>query len=359
MALATDDRRSASGETGQECLPDFRNVGVILRILVLAESARLIALLAYSPDGRGLLAALTSSDLPFEGGLLAVALSLFVCGPALRRLSYRSGVFGVLTCCAVVAGGLELAFGALLGHWAIFQSLRAAVVGVVLAAAILGYFDWRQRKLSPALVEARLMALQARIRPHFLFNSLNAAVSVVREDPRLAERVLLDMCDLFRALIADGRSLVPVEDEIRLARSYLEIEALRLGDRLVVRWDVEELPANVLVPVLLLQPLLENAVYHGIELRPEGGVISVRIFSRGGMLLIEVRNPLRVGVAVPAGNRMALANIGERLALHFDAEAQLRTATKGEEFVVTVSIPRMARVQEAREKRISREGREA
>lgn len=347
MAIDVGGGRSANPQdAGRPRLPDFRNLGVIFRILVLGESARLIALLAYGSSWEALLAHLTASDLPFEIGFLAVTLCLFVCGPLLDRFSYLVGVLAVIGGSAAVAGGLELTFGVLFGRWPVFEFVQAVVISASLAAAILGYFNWRQRVLSPALVEARLMALQARIRPHFLFNSLNAAVSVVREDPRLAERVLLDMCDLFRALIADSRSLVPVENEIQLARSYLEIESLRLGDRLEVRWDLEEVPSKVLVPVLLLQPLLENAVYHGIELRPEGGVISVRISTRGGILQIEVRNPLRAGVPVPAGNRMALANIRERLALHFDAEALLRTSIKDEEFVVSVTIPTVARVRE-------------
>ena len=132
--------------------------------------------------------------------------------------------------------------------------------------------------LSPAIAEARLQALQARIRPHFLFNSINAVLSLVRSEPQRAEDALQDMADLFRVLMRDNRDLAPLADEVELCRQYLELEQLRLGERLHVDWNVKSMPGDALVPPLVLQPLLENAVYHGIEPSSEPGKVSINIF---------------------------------------------------------------------------------
>jgi len=125
-------------------------------------------------------------------------------------------------------------------------------------AVTLAYFDLRARALSPAIAEARIQALQARIRPHFLYNSINAVLSLIRSEPRRAERALEDLADLFRVLMADNRTLAPIANEVELARKYLELELLRLGDRLKVTWRTDTMPGDALVPPLVLQPLVEN-----------------------------------------------------------------------------------------------------
>ncbi|MCK0511271.1 sensor histidine kinase [Aromatoleum buckelii] len=329
-----------AGSGNSVTLPDFRNLGVMLRILVIAEFASSVALVAHAPEGFAVLLHITESGLLFESSLLLVVLLLFLLSPSLGRLPYRRGVWAVAGVAAAVSGALDLGVRAWVGGAPTGGAVKAAVFAAMLAGLLLAYFNWRQRVLSPALPEARLMALQSRIRPHFLFNSLNTAVSLVRRDARLAEQVLLDMSDLFRVLLAEPRSLVPLAEEIRLARSYLKIEQLRLGERLHVTWDCEGAPQGVPVPVLLLQPLLENAVRHGVEPSENGGEIRVRIGGRGRVLDIEVQNTITDSTSgTPAGNRIALANIAERLALHFDAEAQLRTWQQEDSFIVRVQLP--------------------
>jgi two-component system sensor histidine kinase AlgZ len=204
---------------------------------------------------------------------------------------------------------------------------------------VLSYFDWRHQRLSPALGEARLAALEARIRPHFLFNSINTVVALVRDSPALAERILLDLSDLFRALLGAERGLVPWQRELAMARAYGEIEAIRLGERLRLHWDVETVPDGARVPLLVLQPLLENALRHGVEPEPEGGEVWVRAARRGRQVVIEVGNSLGPHAGGTGGNGMALANIGERLDLHFDAEARLSTEERAGEFVARVELP--------------------
>jgi two-component system sensor histidine kinase AlgZ len=216
---------------------------------------------------------------------------------------------------------------------------RLWIITLGLAILLLVYFDLRGRALSPALSEARLQALQARIRPHFLFNSINAVLSLVRKDPQRAERALEDMADLFRVLMADNRDLTPLSREVDLCREYLNIEQLRLGERLKIDWHIDKMPGDALIPPLVLQPLLENAVYHGIEPRLEPGVVSINIYLARDQVHAVLRNPYERKGNHHAGNKMAIANIRERLALHFDAEASLDARVRDSTYEVHIAIP--------------------
>jgi len=222
--------------------------------------------------------------------------------------------------------------GAVLFAWLVW--------GLVASVLMLAYFHLRARALSPAIAEARLQALQARIRPHFLFNSINAVLSLVRKEPARAETALQDMADLFRVLMRDNRDLTPLADEVELCRQYLELEQLRLGERLTVDWNLKSMPGDALVPPLVLQPLLENAVYHGIEPSSEPGVVSVNVFLTRGVVHAILRNPYRKeGGRHHSGNKMALGNVRERLALHFDAEASLESRVTKDGYEVHIRLP--------------------
>jgi two-component system sensor histidine kinase AlgZ len=204
---------------------------------------------------------------------------------------------------------------------------------------VLGYFHLWHRALTPAIAEARLQALQARIRPHFLFNSINAVLSIVRSDPKRAETALEDMADLFRVLMADNRDLVPLAQELALCRQYLALEKLRLDERLTIIWKIDNIPPDALIPPLVLQPLLENAVYHGIEPMPEGGAITINIYSSHKEVHLILSNPYAAQGSHHNGNKMALNNIRERLALHFDVEASLTSKTSADSYEVHIVIP--------------------
>jgi len=162
----------------------------------------------------------------------------------------------------------------------------------------------------------------------------------VRSEPKRAEVALEDLADLFRVLMRDNRELAPLADEVQLCRQYLDLEKLRLGERLIVDWHLKSMPGDALVPPLVLQPILENAVYHGIEPSSGPGVVSINIFMRGGDVHIIVRNPYRVaGGRHHAGNKMALANVRERLALHFDVQASLKSQVKADAYEVHIRVP--------------------
>ena len=245
---------------------------------------------------------------------------------AIRLLPARWGQSAVVLL-AVLTALLQVDFWQFMGledgGWQV--GARAVVLAALAAGGMLFYFEMRARMFSPALAEARLQALTARIRPHFLFNSLNAVLSLIRSEPRRAEVALEELADLFRALMRDHRDLLPLADEIALCRQYLDLEKLRLGDRLNVVWEIEAVPADVDVPPLVLQPLLENAVYHGIEPSGEPGTIRIGFARKGNELRVWLANPCAGNGEAVKGNRMALANIRERLALYYDLEARLET----------------------------------
>lgn len=181
------------------------------------------------------------------------------------------------------------------------------------------------------------MALTARIRPHFLFNSLNAVLGVVRRDPKRAEAALEELAELFRAAMKENKELVSLSGEIALARQYLDLERLRLGERLQVIWEIESFPPDTLLPPLMLQPLLENAVYHGIEPAQEPGAIRIHLSVQDERIRLLLSNPCAANVS--HGNQMALANIRERLMLFYDLEARLDTRTHDGFYEVLIELP--------------------
>jgi two-component system, LytTR family, sensor histidine kinase AlgZ len=234
----------------------------------------------------------------------------------------------------------------LFGQWLMvgIQVDYSAVGTHLLLAGIFGgivlrYFYIQQQLLmqEEAELNARIQALQSRIRPHFLFNCMNSIVSLIGSDPDKAERVVEDLADLFRAsLAAPGQ--VPIEQELNLCRQYIRIEKLRLGERLKLNWCIGEYPENCTIPSLLLQPIIENAIYHGIQPRSEGGTVEISVKARDNRLMIVVRNPLPQRTAKP-GNRMAMSNIRNRLAAHYGDRASINAEADGENFVTEIRYP--------------------
>jgi two-component system sensor histidine kinase AlgZ len=201
------------------------------------------------------------------------------------------------------------------------------------------YMELRARAYSPAIDEAKFQALQSRIRPHFLFNSLNAVLAVIREDPLRAERMLESVAELFRAVMGDVKRLVPLEQELELCRRYVEIEQTRLGERLQIAWNVGAVHPRVRVPQLLLQPIIENAVRYGAERLAGTCDIEVRVRQQGFKLEVFVSNPIAREPVQREGNQIGLNNIRGRLALIYDLEASLETRVRRERFELTLTIP--------------------
>ena len=270
--------------------------------------------------------------------LLIELMVLFAAAAWLARLPYWSGCLIVIVAVTIVAG-IYHASVRRLGGEAMPSLGRTLVLAALASGFLLAYFRLHTKAFSPALAEARLQALQARIRPHFLFNSLNAVLALIRRDPKRAERALEDLADLFRTLMADARQFVRLADEIALLERYADIEQLRLGERLRVSWELDAAPSDALLPPMVLQPLLENAVYHGVEPGTGVGDVLVRIERRGERVHAVIENPHLEQGGQRSGNRMALENIRERLALFFDAEARLETKIANGRYRVEIEIP--------------------
>lgn len=225
--------------------------------------------------------------------------------------------------------------------------LRTFAIAFIVGSLTLRYFhvagEWRHSVELEA--QARIRALQARIRPHFLFNSMNTIASLTRTDPQRAEAAVEDLADLFRANLRDARGHIPLKDELEIARIYQRIEQLRLGERLKVDWQVEPLPMQALVPCLLIQPLLENAVYHGIEPQPDGGTVRIVGEFDGEYIKLAVSNPVITDTALHGhtkkhdGNGIALDNIRQRLELAWPNQAQVELYQDDNTYRVELYFP--------------------
>ena len=237
----------------------------------------------------------------------------------------------------VLSGG-EKKFDA----WALLDNLT---ISAVLAGIALRYFYLAQelRQRQRAELEARIQALQSRIRPHFLFNSMNSIASLIGSDAKAAESAIEDLATLFRATLSQMSTEVSLDDELDVCRRYLRIEQLRLGARLELDWQIDTLPIKLPIPSLSLQPLLENAIYHGIQVLPQGGCISVRGEYRDGEIVIEVRNPVPAINLVKGteqkGNRMALDNIARRLQALYGEGAGVSSEQREGEYIARLHYP--------------------
>jgi len=218
---------------------------------------------------------------------------------------------------------------------------RIVVVAAVVDALVLRYLyvsaEWRENVRREAA--SRLAALTARIRPHFLFNALNTAASLVADRPAAAERTLENLAELFRATLEERGTTVPLDEEVAIARRYLAIESQRLGDRLAVDWDVAADAGPGRVPPLLLQTLVENAVTHGIEPARDGGTIRVSARRDGGRLVVVVDNPAGEGNAGEDRHGIGLAGAEARLGLAYRGAALLESGLERGRFVVRVRCP--------------------
>jgi two-component system sensor histidine kinase AlgZ len=326
-----------SSSSVPDALPDFRNLGVVARILVGVNLGAFVAAAIKATNFQQLMAEFLDIALVVEPALIASLAVLSAAGPWLARLPYFIGLAAVATLVLVLASGAALLRASV--DSAPLGVVRAGAFGLLTTGVLAGYFHLRNRAFSPALAEARLQALQARIRPHFLFNTLNAVLSLVRKDARRAESAIEDLAELYRMVMADAKNLTTLARELDLTRQYLNLEQLRLGDRLVVDWQTTEAPRDALVPPLLLQPLVENAVYHGIEPGVAPGTIVIAIRREHDRVRVKLTNPYHPEHQHRQGNRIALANIRERLALHFDVEGVLESGVNGASYEIRMTMP--------------------
>ena len=316
---------------------DACQVGVILRAVLYVEVVVAVGLMYVATDAAewlGRVALVT-------GGALPATLLWLVVGCALKKpLAKLSSPLQMAAGVALgaVAGLYACGTLALLGMTPTPPWLASACTGALLATGLVAGLLWRVRGRTPAATTARLAELQSRIRPHFLFNTLNSAIALVRDEPARAERVLEDLSDLFRHALVEREDASTVGQEIELARRYLEIEQVRFGERLRVEWALDERAHGARLPPLILQPLVENAVKHGVEPSPRGAQLRVSTQVRGQMALIKVTNTVPAGQG-HAGHGIALDNVRNRLRLLHDLQGTFRTALVEDVYQARIEVP--------------------
>lgn len=320
-------------------LPNVRNMGIALRILLIINSVLIVTAALPANDWAMFVSNITAISAFAQPMLLLSLLALYLAYPVLSKLQYWSGLLLMALITLITCSVVHVLFA----QMPLFDQLpsvtRVWIYALLFTALIAYYFNLHLRAYSPAVAEARLQALQARIRPHFLFNSINAVLSLIRSQPKQAETALEDMADLFRVLMADNRELVPLAQEIGLCRQYLALEKLRLDERLTIQWQIDDMPPDALIPPLILQPLLENAVYHGVEPLANGGVITIQVYCKRNEIHVVLTNPYNPLNQSHQGNKMALKNVKERLTLHYDLEASLKCHQAVDTYQVHILLP--------------------
>jgi two-component system sensor histidine kinase AlgZ len=335
----------------QVYLPDFCSAGTLFIILLVAELVAIVLTLAsHAPAGQFLLSLSKISFFVLWLALLGTAVMCQLRGWLERSGKTRAFVISFIILEVLTLVVAEIAWqlpARFVGITVIDDThgdflLRTFAISSILIALAMRYLyvssEWRRSIVLEA--QARISALQALIRPHFLFNSMNTIASLTRTDPRQAEEAVEDLSDLLRASLSSNRNRTTLKEELEVAAIYHRIEKLRLGDRLRIRWDIDALPMRAKIPSLTIQPLIENAIYHGIELLPDGGDVIVNGRRDGKYLHISVSNPVAAGkTRGKDGNKMALANIRQRFELAYGNRASVTVEDSNDMYTVALRFP--------------------
>jgi two-component system, LytTR family, sensor histidine kinase AlgZ len=316
---------------------DACHVGVILRTVLTVELLIAVGAMFVTNDFRAwlyLLAIIT-------GGALPAAITWLLVACALKRPLQRLTRLGQWIS-GMVLGALAGLYGcAMLVLTGFVQGapwVASAVLGMLIAAGLVAVLIWRAQQRQPASAAARLTELQSRIRPHFLFNTLNSAIALVRAEPAKAETLLEDLSELFRSALVDQGDAVSLQQEIDLAQRYLAIEGVRFGHRLRVSWELDPATMQAKLPPLVLQPLVENAVKHGVEPSADGADVKISTQRRAGVVVIKVTNTAPGGQG-RAGHGVALQNVQDRLRLLHDVQTSFRCTWVDGIYQVRMEIP--------------------
>ncbi len=316
---------------------DACQMGVVLRAVLFVELALAVGVMFTA---NGLMDWVTRVSLVTGGALPATLAWLLTACAGKRLLARMRSELQYLV--AVVLGALSGLYGCgvlvVAGLLAAAPWIACAGSGALLSAVLVAGLVMRAKGRTPADTSARLAELQSRIRPHFLFNTLNSAIALVRAEPARAEALLEDLSDLFRHVLMDPAGSVTLAEEISLARRYLAIEQVRFGDRLRVQWSLDPAASDAKLPPLLLQPLVENAVRHGVEPSASGADLKISTHRRGSVVVIKVTNTVPAGQGV-AGHGLALRNVRERLYLLHDLQGQVRCGLSDGVYQVRLEVP--------------------
>ena len=334
----------------QAYLPDFCAAGTVLVILLVSELIAIVLTLASYVPGSFLTELSKMSMYVLWIAFLSTAI---LC--RIRPWVERQGNTQAFVVCFVILLALCLLLAEI--TWQLTRIFAESVIigdshlgfvgrtftisSIVIALAMRYLYvssEWRRSIVLEA--QSRISALQALIRPHFLFNSLNTIAALARSNPAQAEEAVQDLADLMRANLNASRDRSTLKEELETAAIYQRIEKLRLGDRLHVKWDVDELPMRALIPSLTIQPLLENAIFHGIELLPEGGEVRITGRRKGDDLEFTIVNPVAVdSKRQSGGNKMAMSNIRQRFEFAYGSRAEVEVRDAADRYSVRLAFP--------------------
>lgn len=348
---------NAYQKVSSDLLPDFCNNQVLLLVMLIAELLAIVLTLQLGGNPGDAFTYLGRISFFIQSITLVDAAILCYGKRWFRRLrplamgtliyvllQFVTLTFTYLGYTLVPPGfpiGPEGSFAA--GRVSLGEALfRNGCISAIITAAVMRYFYLHYQNLSRQRTEneARVQALQARIRPHFLFNSLNTIANLIHAQPHKAEDAVIDLAELFRSTLAD-RTLISLAEELDVSRRYLSMECLRLGNRLEVKWDIPPELEQAQLPALALQPLIENAIYHGIEPLPHGGIVTISARNLGDRLEMSVSNPIAAGYRSrhSSGNQLAINNIRQRLSLAYGPAARLKVDESNTDYTVTLVLP--------------------
>ncbi len=316
---------------------DACQTGVVLRAVLFVEVCAGVGVVFVSRD---LLDWVVMVAL-VTGGALPGTLAWLLLACLTKRVVARLAPWAQYTVAVAMGAAAGLYGCAMLAIAGLLPSppwVASACSGALLSSVLVAALVMRSKGRMPAHTSARLAELQSRIRPHFLFNTLNSAIALVRAEPAKAEALLEDLSDLFREALKDSGEPVRLAQEIELAQRYLAIEKVRFGERLRVQWSLDPEADDALLPPLLLQPLVENAVRHGVEPSPGGADVRISTHRRGSIAVIKVTNTVPNGQG-EQGQGLALRNVRERLALLHDVQGQFRSGLKDGFYQVRMEVP--------------------
>ena len=316
---------------------DVCHVGVVLRAVLFVQMVVAVAALFVASQPLDWLLRFSL----LTGGVLPATLAWLIAACGLKTRLARLKPFAqslVGVCLGSLAGLYGCGLLNFVGMLQIAPWFASAAAGALISGILLAGLFWRARARTPAATAARLAELQSRIRPHFLFNTLNSAIALVRAEPLKAEAVLEDLSELFRSALADPAESVTLGQEITLAQRYMAIEKIRFGQRLQISWHLDPGAMQAQLPPLLLQPLVENAIKHGVEPSATGAQVKISTERRGSKVVIKVSNTTPAGSG-ERGNGLALGNVRERLLLLHDVQARFHTVYKEGVFQVRLELP--------------------
>jgi two-component system sensor histidine kinase AlgZ len=332
-------------------LPNFCDLKMVFAVVVVGELLAFVLTLAPMNLARQRWDDLAMISLFIQWNALLGSAVLCIIRPLLTHVSNQfAAIISYLLILLIITMISELTYylnehlhiGYIIdrtSHWEFL--IHNLLIGGIISALALRYFyvqyQWRIKIQTET--ETKLQLLQARIRPHFLFNSMNTIASLTRTHPETAERITEDLAELFRMLFRNEHSLITWQKERELTERYIDIESQRLGERLSMLWQVDDIPDDAMFPALLLQPLLENAIFHGIEPEINGGTITVKGQLEHGLMRLTIQNTNSQNVIHRQGNQMALENIRERLLAHYQGKARIECLEENEQYYAKITLP--------------------